>query len=137
MIIKKEMSIDEFEPWSGAVHTYDYLSNNDLLEELENVLEELEEGEMTDTEFNDLLWFESDWIFEMLGIKTYDKIKEEISELQEEISSLKRELSQDEYEMIAACDMDMIDYINDAKSEIDEKLEEIDELKKDLENAPI
>ena len=67
--IKQEIEIRDFHAWSGAKDTLETIIEHDKCEEFESLLEETqpEEG-WRDVDINDLLWFESDWIFEMLGI---------------------------------------------------------------------
>ena len=69
MIIKKEMSLHDFEPWAGAYITLDIVKEHDLLDELDEILTELYPNGMTTTELNDLLWFEDEMVFEWLGIE--------------------------------------------------------------------
>lgn len=76
----KEMSLKDFEPWSGAVYTYEKLKELDLLDQLEWILEDCYLEGINEETLNDILWFEGDWIAEVLGIKTYDKIQNEIEE---------------------------------------------------------
>lgn len=57
-----------YHPWNGAVDTWNTIEENGLLEELDNLLEDLYPDGLSETELNDLLWFDSDWIFEQLGI---------------------------------------------------------------------
>ena len=62
--------IENFEPWSGATATYKAIEEAGKLEDLEFLLEELYPDGLTETELNDLLWFEDEWLFENLGIET-------------------------------------------------------------------
>ena len=59
------------ECWSGAIDTLKTIEEHDkedaLMDLLEIVFEEQEEIP-TLTAVNDLLWFDDEWIFEMLGI---------------------------------------------------------------------
>ena len=57
-----------YHPWSGAVDTWNTIEDNGLLEELDNLLEDLYPDGLSESELNDLLWFDSEWIFEQLGI---------------------------------------------------------------------
>ena len=68
MKIYKELSLTNFEPWSGAVDTYNRIYNEDKLDALELLLEELYPDGIEVTQLNDLLWFESEWLLESLGI---------------------------------------------------------------------
>lgn len=55
--------------WSGAVDTLNTIYDNDKEEELMSLLAlDCFGSTPSITEVNDLLWFESDWVFEMLGI---------------------------------------------------------------------
>ena len=57
--------------WSGAIDTLNTIQENDKEEELMSLLSLDCFSDTPDlTEVNDLLWFENEWIFEMLGIDT-------------------------------------------------------------------
>ena len=73
MKITKEISFSQFEPWSGAVDTYNRIVEADKEDELESLIDELYTDGLSDTELNDLLWFESDWLLESLGITEEDE----------------------------------------------------------------
>ena len=75
MYFKKDFS--DFAPWSGAIPTWDKIVENNMEEELENLLEEMFCGDIpTDTQINDLLWFDSDWVLEQLGISDSEEEEE-------------------------------------------------------------
>ena len=57
--------------WSEAINTFDVIAENDKVQELMCLLEELFPEPVDITTINDLLWFESDWIYEQLGIDIY------------------------------------------------------------------
>lgn len=73
-IISVIESITEFEPWSGAVRIYEEL-NNPQLEQLDRILEDAYPEGMTDTQFNDLLWHDSDWVAELLGFRNWEHLE--------------------------------------------------------------
>ena len=73
MKLYRELDLTRFEPWSGAVDTYNTIYNADKLKDLEFLLEELYPEGMEETQLNDLLWFESEWLLESLGISEEDK----------------------------------------------------------------
>lgn len=75
MKLYKEESIKTYGAWSGAVQTVDTLTDAQA-EELEAQLEELYPDGMGETELNDLLWFETDWIAEMLGFADWEDLEE-------------------------------------------------------------
>lgn len=68
MRIYSDFDFDRFQPWSGAVTTYNRIAEENKGDELEWLLDELYPDGMTETQFNDLLWFETDLIYEFLGI---------------------------------------------------------------------
>jgi hypothetical protein len=73
MKVYTDFDIRNFEPWSGAVDTYEKIADEDKLDELETLLEEIFfESEATETDINDLLWFDDEWLFECLGIEVED-----------------------------------------------------------------
>ena len=69
MIIKTETNLRNFETWSGATETKNLILDAGLEEEFEGLIEELYPEGLTDTELNDILWFDSDWKLESLGVK--------------------------------------------------------------------
>ena len=71
MIIYREESIHDFEPWGCAIDTYKRLDKEGKLDELEGILEDLYPDGMSETYLNDLLWFEEP-IFNWLGIEGGD-----------------------------------------------------------------
>ena len=77
MKLYRELDLTNFELWSGAVDTYNRIYNEDKLDELENLLEELYPDGIDETHLNDLLWFESDWLYECLGISEEEEEEEE------------------------------------------------------------
>ena len=69
MRIYSETSLENFEAWSGAVDTLDKVREAGKCDELESILEDLYPDGMSETELNDLLWFEPETVFEWLGIE--------------------------------------------------------------------
>ena len=67
MIITDEISIDEFKPWSGGVYTYNELEKLDALRDFEALIKELYPEGCSSTKVNDILWHDSEWVFETLG----------------------------------------------------------------------
>lgn len=73
MKVYKELGISSFEAWSGGTLTKDTIIDANKEDEFDNLIEELYPNGLSETELNDLLWFESDWIYETLGIKNEDE----------------------------------------------------------------
>ena len=71
MYIKKDIDFNNIYDncWSGAKYTVQRVSDENKEDELMELLEKFFCGrEPTETEVNDFLWFESDYIYECLGI---------------------------------------------------------------------
>ena len=70
MEIKKDYNFDDLKEnsWSGAIDTLKTIEENEKEEELMQLLELTFEDVPTETEVNDFLWFDDDFIFEELGI---------------------------------------------------------------------
>ncbi len=71
-VYNDNLTLRNFDAWSGAVETKEAIINEGKAEQFDNLIEELYPDGLTDTQLNDLLWFEEDWIFEMLGIEIDD-----------------------------------------------------------------
>lgn len=131
MTITYELDLNSFQAWSGAVDTLERIQREGKCAELENVLEELYPDGMTETELNDLLWFDSESVYEWIGISSEEQIEKEIEEAEEE---LEEKLSDLEFDL----DDDLTeeerkDIIESYQPEIDEIKERIADLKEELE----
>ena len=71
MRITKEISILDHEAWSGAVDTQKTIIEHGKARDFDFLMEDLYPDGMTETELNDILWFETDWIYDSLGIDDY------------------------------------------------------------------
>lgn len=69
MKVYEEISLQDFEFWSGAKYTAEKIEEADKWDELENLISEWYPDGVDDTTLNDILWFEEDLIFESLGIE--------------------------------------------------------------------
>lgn len=71
-----------FKPWSGAVDTWNELEKWDKIDLLEQILddtyysEEAGEAVLSETELNDLLWFEPETVYEWVGLYYNDETGE-------------------------------------------------------------
>ena len=82
--LKVISDFSEYSPWSGAVDTYNKIEEAGLLNELESALEDMYPEGINQTDLNDLLWFESDYILDMLGIAPGDDEEFEESLVEED-----------------------------------------------------
>ena len=78
MKITSEISLRNFEGWSGAVDTLNTLTD-DQRDALEANLEELYPDGMDESSLNDFLWFENDTIAEWLGFDDWEDLERENS----------------------------------------------------------
>ena len=69
MKIILEQSVSEFSAWSGAIEMQRRLINSGMCNEFDRLIDEIYPEGLSDTQLNDILWFEQDWIIESLGIK--------------------------------------------------------------------
>lgn len=95
MTITYELDLNRFEAWSGAKDTLERIQREGKCTELENILEELYPDGMTETELNDLLWFEPETVYEWLGIRSESQIEKEIEEAEEELAEVQSNLEDD------------------------------------------
>ena len=71
MKITKTLDLRDFEGWAGAIDTLAEMSVDEM-DTLQVVLEELYPEGLTDTQLNDILWFEDKWISEMIGRELFE-----------------------------------------------------------------
>lgn len=80
MTIYKEISLSEFEAWSGAQYTIEVLekleeaTGESVFDTLESILDDCGEG-MDETKVNDFLWFEDETIAEWLGFESWEHLE--------------------------------------------------------------
>lgn len=67
-VINHNLSLKDFDAWSGAKDTKQLILDNNKEDDFEFMMEDLYPDGMTNTQLNDILWFETDWICETLGI---------------------------------------------------------------------
>lgn len=64
-----DTTLANFQAWSGAEDTKQTILENNKGDDFDSLIDELYPDGLSETQLNDLLWFESDWIFESLGIE--------------------------------------------------------------------
>lgn len=72
MYVKKEYDFNELKKnsWSGAIATLEIVEKNNKEEELMQLLEDVFcDNIPSETEVNDFLWFDDEYIFESLEIE--------------------------------------------------------------------
>ena len=111
--IKLIYGLDDYEPWSGAVDTWDKIVEADAVDVLDTYLDELYPEGMTATQLNDLLWFDGDNILSDLGISDeededdeYDDYDEDDEEYEEEEFDESLNESRDNYYISSNSDVE-------------------------------
>ena len=78
MKVTYEFDLSEFEAWSGGAETLEKIRKFDLnhpgaMKTAQQYIEECLGDEATETQINDMLWFEDDFILEAIGYCTEDE----------------------------------------------------------------
>lgn len=142
MLIKKEYNFSDFEPWSGAVDTWKRLEAADKLDELEWILEDIYPDGIDETTLNNLLWFDDEWVYNAVGMRTESEIHSDIQEKEAEIEEKMDELRETENDKAYMLEMgedkedidEMDERIMEIEGELDELYDELNELKYEYNN---
>ena len=70
MKVYEELNLKDFKAWSGAVETKERIISEGKEQEFEELIEELFPNGVSATELNDLLWFDQEYVLNILGIET-------------------------------------------------------------------
>lgn len=65
-------SFINYQPWEGARDTYELIDYHNKLDELDNLISECYPDGLTETQLNDILWFDSEWVLSSLEIEDSD-----------------------------------------------------------------
>ena len=133
MTITYELDLNSFEAWSGAKDTLDRIQREGKCSLLEQILEDIYPDGMTETELNDLLWFDSESVYEWLGIRSEEQIEKEIKEAEEELAEVQTNL-EDDLDDDELTTEERAEIIESYQPDIDEIKERIADLKEELEN---
>jgi hypothetical protein len=76
MKITSEISISDFNAWSGAKDTKQTIIDNDKEVEFDSLIEKLYPDGIDETKLNYILWFNYEWVFEQLGISEEEEEEE-------------------------------------------------------------
>ena len=131
MTITYELDLNSFEAWSGAKDTLDRIQREGKCSLLEQILEDIYPDGMTETELNDLLWFEPETVYEWLGIRSEGQIEKEIEEAEEELAEVQSNL-EDDLDDDELTTEERAEIIESYQPDIDEIKERIVDLKEEL-----
>lgn len=73
MKLYSDQSIKNFEFWSGAKDKAEYLTEDEM-DTIESILEDSYPDGMSETELNDLFWFDDDFIASCIGYDSFEDI---------------------------------------------------------------
>ena len=79
-----ETSLENFEAWSGGRDTLEVLIEKGLCDTVEACLEDILDGDASDTYINDILWMERDMIAEWCGFSSWEALENGEEEEEEE-----------------------------------------------------
>ena len=68
-IINNNCTLLKFDAWSGARDTKNKIIEEDKVSDFDQLIEDLYPDGISETDLNDMLWFEDDWLFKELGIE--------------------------------------------------------------------
>ena len=77
MLIIEEKGLLDFNAWSGAVETKERIIEAGLEEEFEILIDDCYPEGISSTQLNDILWFDSEWVYETLGMTDEDEDEED------------------------------------------------------------
>ena len=77
MKVYEELNLRDFQAWSGAIETKNKIIDAGKEEEFEELIEELYPEGIDATDLNDYLWFDSEEIYDCLGIESSEEEEEE------------------------------------------------------------
>ena len=64
-----DITLEQFDAWQGGKHTKERIISEDKQSDFEFLIDELYPDGLEDTQLNDLLRFDSDYIYESLGME--------------------------------------------------------------------
>ena len=131
MTITYELDLNSFQAWSGAKDTLDRIQREGKCSLFEQILEDTYPDGMTETELNDLLWFDSESVYEWLGIRSEEQIEKEIKEAEEELAEVQSNL-EDDLDDDELTTEERAEIIESYQPDIDEIKERIADLKEEL-----
>ena len=133
MTITYELDLNSFQAWSGAKETLERIQCEGKCGLLEQILDDIYPDGMTETELNDLLWFDSESVYEWLGIRSEEQIRKEIKEAEDELADMQSDL-EDELDDEDLTTEERTEIIGGYQPDIDEIKERIADLNEELDN---
>lgn len=69
LIIERNIGLQKFDAWNGAVQTKKIIIAHNKHTDFEELIEDIYPNGLTETKLNDILHFETEWIYKKLDIK--------------------------------------------------------------------
>lgn len=82
MKVYQEIGIRDFDAWQGAIATKELIIKHNKEDEFDALIEELYPDGIDETQLNDILWFDDEWVFESLNITEEEENEEEFDEVE-------------------------------------------------------
>lgn len=115
----REICLSEFDAWGGAERTLGRLEDAGMVEAFEAILEELYPEGIDETHLNDLLRFEADWVFEVVGLRSEREVERELRDAKDELADLLNDIEEDgEDEESQARKLELEEKIAELKEEL-------------------
>ena len=116
-----EFDINSFEFWGGATSTIKSIRELGKLDELESLIIEVfgDSENVSETDINDFVWFEDDYINEALGIQEKLSESERFTAIVEAVDRYVEDFDEDFYEQVKENDDK---YIYDEIEDVDYKM---------------
>lgn len=119
MKIYREMPLRNFEAWSGGEETLSRLYEHDCLDLFEAIIEELYPEGIDETYLNDLLRFDADWVFGIVGLRSESEVERELRDAKDELADLLNDIEESgEDEESQARQLELEEKIAELKEEL-------------------
>jgi hypothetical protein len=69
MKVYQEINLSDFDAWQGAISIKEIILKQEKEKDFDFLIRELYPDGLSETQLNDLLWFESEYLFESLDIE--------------------------------------------------------------------
>jgi len=69
MKVLTNVTLSNFQAWSGAILTKERILKEGKEDDFNSFIDEIYPDGLTDTSLNDLLWFESEFVYNNLGME--------------------------------------------------------------------
>ena len=68
-VIREVTHARGLDPWAGAKATWEKIVEEEKVDAFFDLMEEIYPDGIDEVDLNDMLWFERDWLYEVLGIE--------------------------------------------------------------------